>query len=381
MSRIIIAGGGLAGGLTALALAKRRPDVEVVLVDQGEAFGGNHTWSFFDTDVADEDRWIVDLVEHRHWPDHAIRFPKRQRIIPIGYNSIRSLSLDKALRANLDPGQIRLGATIASIYPTSVTLGGGETFEADTVIDARGPRDLPGFALGWQKFVGRYLRFPQPHGVEQPMIMDGSVEQIDGYRFLYRLPVSPTELLIEDTYYSISPTLDIPALEARVEADAAALGAGTPEIIEQEHGVLPVVMAGAVGSLWRGDAVPRLGIAGGFFHPTTSYSLPDAVANAGLIARQPDFSAPALHALLSERAERLWRERRFFRLLNRMLFRAAEPAKAYRVLEHFYRLPPDIVAHFYAARLTMLDKARILSGRPPVPIGRAIAALMGRPAA
>ena len=379
MSRLIIAGGGLAGGLTALALAKRRPEVEVLVVEQGDTFGGNHTWSFFDSDVAAEDRWIVDLVEHRHWPDHEIHFPKRQRIIPIGYNSIRSQSLDKALRACLDPGQVRLGAQIAMLTPTSVTLGNGEKLDADAVIDARGPRDLPGFALGWQKFVGRYLRFPKPHGVERPMIMDATVEQIDGYRFLYRLPVSPTELLIEDTYYSTSPMLDTHALVERVEADAAKLRARTPEIIEQEHGVLPVVMAGDIEDLWRGEKVPRLGIAGGFFHPTTSYSLPDAVANAGLIARQLDVSAPALHALLSERAQKLWRERRFFRLLNRMLFRAAEPAKAYRVLEHFYRLPPDIVAHFYAGRLTLLDKARVLSGRPPVPIGRAIAALMARP--
>ncbi len=380
MSRIIIAGGGLAGGLTALALAARRPDVEIVLIERGNAFGGNHTWSFFDTDVADENRWIVDLVDYRHWPDHEVLFPKRRRTIPIGYNSIRSQSLDKALRETLDPNAIRLGATITSLTPTSVTLGGGETLEAGAVIDARGPRELPGFDLGWQKFVGRYVRFPKPHGVERPIIMDATVAQIDGYRFLYRLPVSPTELLIEDTYYSSSPRLDTPILEARLEADAEALGAGTPEIIEQEHGVLPVVMAGNVKSLWRGEPIPRLGIAGGFFHPTTSYSLPDAVANAALIARQQDVGAPALHALLSKRAHRLWRERRFFRLLDRMLFRAAEPAKAYRVLEHFYRLPPNTVANFYAARLTILDKARILSGRPPVPIGRAITALMGRPA-
>lgn len=379
MNRIIIAGGGLAGGLTALALAKRRPDVETLLIEQGETFGGNHTWSFFDSDVAAEDRWLVDLVEHRHWSDHEIHFPKRHRIIPIGYNSIRSQILDQALRKNLDSSQIRLGAEIAALTPTSVKLGGSETIDADAVIDARGPRELPDFALGWQKFVGRYLRFPKPHGIERPMIMDATVEQLDGYRFLYRLPVSATELLIEDTYYSISPKLDIAVLETRIDEESAALGAGKPKIVEQEHGVLPVVMAGDIESLWRGDPIPKIGIAGGFFHPTTSYSLPDAVANAGLIARQKDLSAGALYGLLVERASRLWRERRYFRLLNRMLFCAAEPAKAYRVLEHFYRLPPTTVAHFYAARLTLADKARILSGRPPVPIGRAIAALMRRP--
>ena len=376
-TRLVIAGGGLAGGLAALALGKRRPEVEVILIDQGESFGGNHTWSFFDSDVVADDRWIIDLVERRHWRDHEIRFPARQRVIPIGYNSIRSESLDRAIREAFDSPRLRTGASIEALTPTSVKLAGGEEIRANAVIDARGPRDMPGFELGWQKFVGRYLRFPRPHGVKRPMIMDACIEQIDGYRFLYRLPVSETELLIEDTYYSRSPELDIPALEARVAADAAALQTGSPAVIEQEHGVLPVVMAGDIDRLWAGEPVPRLGVPGGFFHPTTSYSLPDAVANASLIAQQPDLSARALHALLQGRARQLWRERGFFRLLNKMLFRAAEPAKSYRVLEHFYRLPPATIARFYSSHLSAFDKVRILSGRPPVPIGRAVSALRG----
>ena len=378
MTRLIIAGGGLAGCLTALAVSRKRPDIEVMLVEQEEDLGGKHTWSFFDTDIAEADRWIVDLVDHQHWPDHEVRFPARERVIPIGYNSIRSNDLDRAVRNNLQPDRLLLGVRIKSLGPTSLTFESGQEMKADAVIDARGPRVMPGFDLGWQKFVGRYMRFPRPHRVERPMIMDGAVEQIDGYRFIYRLPVSATELLIEDTYYSASPELDTPALEVRVEADAAALVAGSPEIVEQEHGVLPVVIAGDIESLWAGEPIPRIGIAGGFFQPTTSYSLPDAVANAALIAGQSDFTAPALHALLHHRARHLWRERGFFRLLNKMLFRAAEPAKSYRVLEHFYRLPPATIARFYSSHLTPLDKLRILSGRPPVPIGRAIAALAGR---
>lgn len=376
-TRLIIAGGGLAGGLTALALSKSRPDVEIDLVEQGETFGGNHTWSFFDTDIAEADRWITDLVAHRHWPDHEIRFPKRERVIPIGYNSIRSESLDRAIRGAIAPARLRNGAKIAALTPTALVLEGGERLDADAVIDARGPRALPGFELGWQKFVGRYLEFPRPHGVDRPMIMDATVEQIDGYRFIYRLPVSATELLIEDTYYSLSPDLDIAALETRIMDDTGTLKAGRPTTIEQEDGVLPVVIAGEIESLWAGDPVPRIGIAGGFFHPTTSYSLPDAIANAALIARQSDFSAPALHALLEGRARKLWRERGFFRLLNKMLFHAAEPAKSYRVLEHFYRLPPATIARFYASQLAPLDMVRVLSGRPPVPVARALAALAG----
>ena len=377
MSRVIIAGGGLAGCLAALALAKRRPRTELLLIEQGECFGGNHTWSFFDTDVDPVAQWVLDDVERRRWATHEVRFPRRSRYIAIGYNSIRSASLDRAVRAALRPDQYRLGARIDSIGPSSVEVS-GETIGADAVLDARGPAAMPGLELGWQKFVGRYYRFPQGHGVAKPMIMDATVEQKDGYRFIYQLPVSATDLLIEDTYYSASSMLDHRALGDGIDAIADRIGSGA-EIVEEESGVLPIVIDGDVETLWDGQ-VPPLGLRGGFFHPTTSYSLPDAVANAALLAQQSELTTKALYSILHARAQRLWQERGYFRLLNRMLFRAAEPDQAYRVLEHFYRLPPAVIARFYGARLTGLDKLRILTGKPPVPIGRAFSALRGKAA-
>ena len=70
-----------------------------------------------------------------------------------------------------------------------------------------------------------------------------------------------------------------------------------------------------------------------------------------------------------------WRQRRFYRALDRMLFRAAEPEERWRVLARFYTLDAGLIGRFYAGRSTMTDQARILSGKPPVPIGRAIRAL------
>lgn len=374
MSRLLIAGGGLAGCLAALAVARRRPEVELVLVEQGEHFGGNHTWSFFDSDVADH-RWLLDGAIGCSWPDYEIHFPRRSRIISAGYNSMRSADLDAAVRRTLRPDQYRLGQQITSVDPGSITLEGGERIAGDAVIDARGLNAMPDLELAWQKFLGRIYRFPRPHGVVRPVIMDATVEQIDGYRFVYKLPISPTELLIEDTYYSAAPMLDKDALRGRVDDIATGIGGTLPEVVDEEHGVLPLVLSGEVDSLWHGEPVARLGLRGGFFHPTTSYSFPDAVANAALLAEQRDFSGAAIHALFRDRAANLWRERGFFRMLNRLLFFAAEPDQSYRVLEHFYRLPPALVGRFYAAGLTRLDKLRILSGRPPVPIGRAIAVL------
>ena len=44
---IAILGGGLAGGLIALALAERQPDLDIVLIEQDEALGGNGPQKFW----------------------------------------------------------------------------------------------------------------------------------------------------------------------------------------------------------------------------------------------------------------------------------------------------------------------------------------------
>ncbi|RZJ40831.1 MAG: lycopene cyclase, partial [Brevundimonas sp.] len=75
-------------------------------------------------------------------------------------------------------------------------------------------------------------------------------------------------------------------------------------------------------------------------------------------------------------ARDVWKERGFYRLLNRMLFRAAKPQERYKVLERFYRLPEPLIERFYAAGSTLADKARILSGKPPVPLGAALTCLI-----
>lgn len=372
--QILIAGGGLAGSLVALALARLRPEVRFLLLEQSESFGGEHVWSFFDSDVDASARELLQPLITRSWDDHEIAFPARQRRLSIGYNSIRSRQLDRVLRSTLEPHQYRLGCGIAAVAPDHVILRGGERIDADVVLDARGPQPMQGLDLGWQKFVGRSYRFDRPHGCARPMIMDARVEQQDGYRFIYLLPFSANELMIEDTYYSDSSTLHADHLGEGLDRFATEFGQ-TPSVIDQETGVLPVVISGEVDALWKDSEVPLLGIRGGFFHPTTGYSLPDAAANALFLAHQAKIEHTPILQAMKARAAAAWENRRFFQRLNRMLFRAAAPNERYRILEHFYRLPEATIARFYAARLTMLDKVRILSGRPPVPVARALNAL------
>ena len=372
---LIIVGGGLAGGLCALALAKARPGVAVTLVEAGAAIGGNHLWSFFDSDLSDAGCMLVGpMIAHR-WPGYEVRFPTHRRRLGAGYNSIESEALDSAVRAALPTGAI-VRASATALTPTSVTLDDGQTLAADAVLDARGLSAAPqGLRCGWQKFVGQLLDIPQGHGLTEPIVMDATVDQADGYRFVYCLPFSPTTLFVEDTYYTDEPDLDREQLRERIADYCADGGWQIAGRSREEQGVLPVVIGGDFDRFWpAGDTVARAGVRGGFFHSLTSYSLPEAVRFALWLASDAPLDA-SLGAATRARAVAHWHRSKFDRLLTRMLMRAADPPKRYKVLQRFYRLPAPLIERFYAGRSTLGDRMRILTGRPPVSFFRALSVL------
>jgi lycopene beta-cyclase len=377
---VAIAGAGLAGSLLALALAARHPALDVRLIDSDHRIGGDHVWSFFGSDIADADRWLLTPLIGHAWRDYDVAFPAHRRTIAATYYSIESARLDQVVRQALPERALLLDRKVLATSTTAVVFADGDRIEAKGVIDARGAGDVSALDLGWQKFVGRLLRVPGGHDVARPMVMDATVSQIDGYRFLYCLPFDAERVFVEDTYYSESPTLNVRSVARRIDAYAAQRDwQGVEDAGHQERGVLPVAMGGDFETYWKagGARVAKVGMRAGLFHPTTGYSLPDAVRSATAIAAQTDFSGLGLHGLTHDLARTSWDGRNFYRLLDRMLFRAAEPEERYRVLERFYRLDPRLIGRFYAGHSTMSDKARVLVGKPPVPIGRAIRALAG----
>lgn len=375
---LIIVGGGLAGSLAALVLAERRPDLPVLLLEAGQSFGGNHVWSFFDSDIPLPMRSLVAELSPVRWPRHEVRFPRRTRTLSMAYNAVSSHALDALVRARLPAARWRLGSNVMRTEPDGVVLQSGERIDARAVIDARGP-DGPmlGLELGWQKFVG--IEFEAAaYAPDCATVMDATVPQLDGYRFVYVLPLAPDRVLVEDTYYSDGPDLDVARGADRVRALAADRGVLGREI-RQEHGVLPILLGGDRQVFWPvDDPVARLGLRGGFFHPTTGYSFSLALRMTDALSRLPgDLGGDVLARWTREQFLRHWDEGRYFRLLNRMLFHAAAPDERYRVFEHFYRLPPELIGRFYVGHLTGADKLRILTGCPPVPIGKAMRALLG----
>jgi len=206
--------------------------------------------------------------------------------------------------------------------------------------------------------------------------MDAGVAQQGGYRFVYLLPFGPDRVLVEDTHYVDSAAWEPERLRANIAAYVEARGWRVRDMLREEQGSLPIVLAGDFERYWDElQGQPSAGLRAGLFHPTTGYSLPHAVRLAERIAQLPHLAAPSLFAAIRQEARRAWHQQRFFRMLNRMLFLAGSPDHRWRVMQRFYRLPAPLIARFYAGRLNLADKARLLTGKPPVPVMEAFDAV------
>lgn len=376
---IAVLGGGLAGGLIALALHRRRPDLRVRVIERGATLGGNHVWSFFASDLDRDGSDLIEPLIAARWSDYAVRFPERERVLATPYRSITSERFDAVLRQMLPPEAVVTGAHVVEATATTVRLADGKVQKAGGVIDARGAAALPNLTGGWQKFLGRMIRTAQPHGLTRPIVMDATVPQHDGYRFVYCLPFAPDRVFVEDTYYSDSPSLDPAELRQRIAVYCTAAGWDVAEVLSEETGVLPVVAGGDYTAFRKASdrGVALVGVRAGLFQPLTSYSLPEAVRLALALADLPDLSGASLVAATRAFADDHWRRSAFYRILAAMLFGAAAPAQRYRVLQRFYGLDRGLIERFYAGGMTMTDKLRILSGKPPVPVGSALRAILG----
>ena len=376
---MVILGAGLSGLLTAWRCLELNPKLKITLIDANSEIAGDHTWSFNLNDIDTElQKWVRPFIAHQ-WDAYDVKFPTRQRTLNITYCTGNSETLKSCVRPLIDSGRLslKLNSRVQDIGEDIVFLEGGEEIQSALILDARGFEPNPERYLGYQKFVGHVIRTKQPHGVERPIIMDATVPQLGGYRFVYCLPYSDTELLVEDTYYTDGADMKSQEVDARIrDYIESQLNITSYEVARRETGILPITIA------IKPDvyAPMSIGIRGGYYHAVTGYSFPDAAKVADKLAHQilslvnggQKITNRNLQVAMQNMQREHYSAERFFRLLNRMLFRAAKPQERYMVLQRFYGLGEGLIERFYAGDLTWRDKVRILIGKPPVPVFKAL---------
>ncbi len=368
----LLVGGGLQNALVALCLLERNPHANVCLVERESQLGGNHSWCFHQQDLSQALKQLVQPMLSQRWPGYEVEFPALQRSLGSPYALVTSESLHHCVSqrfAAAPRARLLLDCPVETTAPGvfRTSASSGTTLSGNIVVDARGPRPTQASpAVAFQKFLGLEVELQAPCPRTLPLLMDARVEQLDGFRFMYALPLDSRRVLLEDTYYSRSSALDCEKLEHRIRQYAQYHGYQIARVVRRERGVLPLPLRSRPDAdeiIQRvGDSIVITGgYAGGWLHPTTGYSFPAAARLAEHIAQTEHVTLEGLQELRRS-FRRQWR---FATWLNRLLFDGFPPEQSYAALERFYRLPRETIERFYALKTTPSDRLRVLCGRPP----------------
>ena len=361
----LLVGGGLQSGLMAMAINHYQPRARVAIVERDAQLAGNHTWSFHRSDIPSEcEAWATPCIESQ-WPQYEILVGGRRRLVHIPYATCSSTHFATTVTAQLrgEGCKILTNTNVSEVLRNCVRLSDGTELRGTVVLDNRGPlakaQEFSGG--GFQKFWGFEVQlsadWPTPH----PIVMDDRIDQTDGFRFVYSLPFEPRRVLVEDTRFSNSSSIQRSECLQHVTSYLAARRCTDWTIVREEHGVLPM----PTGGILPGSSLPELagGYRGGWFHAATGYSFPLAIQVAQAVATTPpEQLLAALQGLSRQQAGRA----RFARFLNRLLFDLVSPQSRYQIFRRFYRvLDEPAIARFYGHRFTRTDAFRIVVGWPP----------------
>jgi lycopene beta-cyclase len=352
---LLVAGDGASAALAALAVARLRPDLPLLLVGESARFGGERPLFLFDEALSEEERGFVEPLTETRWDAVYAALPGRSRKLKLPCRILSPARIDAALREALPPDRLRGERRLVAVRDASLLLDGGETLAGDGALDARSWTHQTTLELGWRHSLARTLDFAAPHRVDLPVTIDTTLSQGAGCAFFACTPLAPTRLIVEHVYYSESPDPAEPGGE--LDRYLAARGWSGADSAGETRAALPVALGGDFEAYYRigGARVAKLGKRGGFFFPTTGSPVPDAIRNALLLARQRDFGGEALHDLFEEAALALWRRREPYRAFDRRLF-AGDGCAA---LEGLFGLEAPLIARFFAERLGLFDRRKL----------------------
>src|SRR5688572_3204876 len=112
---VLIAGGGVAGSLAALALARHRPEVPLLIVEERDRFGGDCFHHLFTDEVDGREQALLASIPGLSWPGFYLAFPGLTRKLKGTIGGFEPEALHRAVVETLRPDQYRLGTRIVAV--------------------------------------------------------------------------------------------------------------------------------------------------------------------------------------------------------------------------------------------------------------------------
>lgn len=275
---IIIAGGGMAGlscwwHLKHSALA----DARITIVEPTEKKHNDRTWCYWERGIGD---W--DHLTFRTWNNIRIvnteGVPQTLSLGEYKYKMIRSADFyNFVLEAIAKDSSTRWEfATVKSILSKSdhvIVTTDREDITGDVVFNSIptpiSPIQNRHYLL--QHFYGQVVYFHEPvFDASIADLMRFDIDQHDECRFIYILPFSEKEALIEFTVFSEKPLQHTEYRQALHSYIDLQFQGGPYSVTEEEIGVIP--MTDHPFTQFESPCHIRIGTAGGFTRPATGYT-------------------------------------------------------------------------------------------------------------
>ncbi|OXG05568.1 lycopene beta-cyclase [Flavobacterium araucananum] len=275
----IFTGSGLSALMTVykMVLSGNFSDKSILLLDQDSKKINDRTWCFW----AKEDT-IWDSVISKKW-DLALfaneDFKRDLDLKPYQYNQINGLEFYNFVFEKLSKHQnitfLNEKVTDINELETHVFVGTeSNRYTCDYLFNSIYTKN---FALSQDKypvlqqhFTGWFVKSDvEVFDLEKATFMDFSVEQKGNTRFMYVLPTSKTEALVEYTLFSENLLIK-EEYENEIKIYLEKLGIKQYEIVEKEQGSIPMTCF----PFWKKNTkrVLNIGTAGGWTKASTGYT-------------------------------------------------------------------------------------------------------------
>lgn len=214
-----------------------------------------------------------------------------------------------------------------------------------------------------QHFEGWVIKTEQPvFNSEVGTLMDFRLDQKNGATFMYILPLSSTEALVEYTLFSrhiLEKTAYKTALEDYIQDF---LKIEKYEIIHKEFGVIPMSLAKFPGKSDSGKRLVHIGTAGGFTKASSGYTFQFIQKNTRQIVKR-------LHNNESPNIELTFRDKMFHwydrTLLEVLISGSLEGKEIFSRM--FKTLPPEMILAFLGNESSLKEEIQIMKSLPIKP--------------
>lgn len=369
----IIAGSGMAGLslLHRLIQDNQFSGKKILVIDGEQKTKNDRTWCFWE-----KGEGIFESVVHHSWGNLSFLTPEFSKNFNLKSYRYKMILGDEFYRYVLDGAATNPNVTfhtgnIQKIF-TEGNRGVVETdsnsFDGEYIFNSThlfSPEISTKNSL-LQHFLGWKIKVQQPiFNPNEATLMDFTMDQKHGTTFMYMLPTSSQEALVEYTLFT-ERVLERKEYESELKKYIGdKLKIESFEIIHEEFGVIPMSLAQFDRSIGAEKRIINLGTAGGFTKASTGYTFYFVQKHLDdLVSSLKQGQSPALTKTFRDRKYD-WYDRT---LLDVLLSKKVGGREIFAGL--FKNVPPESVLAFLANESTTLEEFRIQLSVPLTPFIR-----------